>query len=473
MALALSRRQAIRAIVVVVILAAALGVRLRISRDWVLAGADSYGYMQLADEMRRDGRYALGPPPEPLAYARPPGYPLVLAALIVPDKPTWFRTSSENWLRMQDGQSILEVLALGLLVFAIARRFGGFASAVTALLLVLFWPTTLVMSNMILAEWLATILTLASLGLLVAAGHVRWRWFAVGVLVGAAFLVRIDSVLLVAPCLAGVALVRGWRARALFGALVLAGFTVVVTPWALRNIIRFGSPHLVVTGMDYQSRPVPTVGFREWMATWAHGADELKKFEFCFTRRSCMMSIEKFPAEAFASADERETVRALLLRHNREGFTSDVSDGFQKVASERRHRQALRTVVWLPITRSVRLWLTPADDLFKRRRRPWPALFDPLGPQLHLLSWLLAIGSLLSLVVLAIDRRMRQLAIVAGTAIVFRTLALGYAYYPEPRYLFEVIPIALIVITLAGSVVATAIRARASKREDRAAIVDG
>ena len=67
-------RRRLEIAVVVALLGLGLGLRLAMCRDYVFAGSDSYGYIKLADEWRAHGRYALGPEPEPLHYARPPLY---------------------------------------------------------------------------------------------------------------------------------------------------------------------------------------------------------------------------------------------------------------------------------------------------------------------------------------------------------------------------------------------------------------
>ena len=459
------RWQIVRAIVVAAIMAAALCVRMRIGRDWVFAGADSYGYMQLADEIHRDMRYALGPPPEPLYYGRPPGYPLFLSTLLVNDVPNWFRQSSVNWHRMQLAQSVLEVLALGLLVYALVRRVAAFGCAVIAVLLVLFWPATIVMSNMILAESLATILTIAVILLLVAAASARWRWFGVGALVGAAFLVRVDSILLVAPCVAGLAFVRSWRDRVALGAIALAGFALLVGPWAIRNTVRFGRPHLLVATLDLKSRPADIDGFRRWMATWARGAGELRQFAFCYVKPSCRLSTAEFPPGAFASSQEREQIGALLAQRNQVGPTPEQSRGFERLAAERRHRRPFHVLLVLPLEHAVELWLTPPKEIPERQDwRPWPTFFNPILRWFRALSWILFGGVLVALVVLLSLPRMRQLGVITGSAILVRTLALGYGYYPEPRYIFEVTPIALVIIAVAGATIWVEARRLRTKR---------
>jgi len=66
-------------LLVVILLLAGLSVRAFCgSRSYVFAGSDSYGYNKLADQVRMEGRYALDPPPAPLHWARPWGYPLYM-----------------------------------------------------------------------------------------------------------------------------------------------------------------------------------------------------------------------------------------------------------------------------------------------------------------------------------------------------------------------------------------------------------
>ena len=48
------------------------------AKNFLFAGSDSYGYLKLADELRTHRRYALGPTPEPLHWARPPVFPIYL-----------------------------------------------------------------------------------------------------------------------------------------------------------------------------------------------------------------------------------------------------------------------------------------------------------------------------------------------------------------------------------------------------------
>src|SRR5690348_11779930 len=67
--------------------------------NFVFAGSDSYGYNKLADELREHGRYAMGPPPEPLAWVRPPVYPIWVA--LVKGAARAEMSGGDGWLRLK------------------------------------------------------------------------------------------------------------------------------------------------------------------------------------------------------------------------------------------------------------------------------------------------------------------------------------------------------------------------------------
>src|SRR5579862_1128807 len=90
------------------LLAGALWLRARIADGWVFAGADSYGYVHLADELRLHHRLALGPPPEPLHYGRVPGYPIFIA--LVKGSAPAEKWGGDGWRRIEAGQRWVEVL---------------------------------------------------------------------------------------------------------------------------------------------------------------------------------------------------------------------------------------------------------------------------------------------------------------------------------------------------------------------------
>ncbi len=185
------------------------------------------------------------------------------------------------------------------------------------------------------------------------------------------------------------------------------------------------------------------------MSTWAEGVEELQRFEFCFNTPKCQRTADSFPAKVFSSELQKTHVDELLALHARQGDEHVVSQGFSAIAAQRRRWHPLRLRVGLPLVRVLKLWTTPADEIIRKpERRPWKAFFEPLFPCLGRVTTAFALAFACGLAVLLAFRNTRVYGAILGSALVFRTLALAYFYYPEPRYLFEVLPAATVVIVL-------------------------
>jgi 4-amino-4-deoxy-L-arabinose transferase-like glycosyltransferase len=442
---------------IVVIFAVGFGLRLRIGRDWAFAGSDSYGYLRLADELHRNGRYALGPPPEPLYWGRPPVYPIFLAAVIAEEKPNWFLEKSYNFERIKRAQLAVELLLLAPLVYLLARRFGGRWAAVGALALALLWPITAVYFAAVLTELLAMLLSTAAIALLVLAERPRLRFFAVGLIIGVGALLRFDTLLLGAGVPVALYLgLRGWRERTIGAGLVVAGVVLGLLPWAVRNQIRFGAPHVLTGHVDKDSHPIQVGGYRDWLATWAHTDGELRGYAFCYFNPDCNRSVFAYPAEAFDTPEEVKRVGELLAARKKDGFTSEIDNGFREIAQEHRQRHWWRTGVALPFERAKNLWFSAHDDiLLAPSWRPWPKLTNKLLPYFRKLSIGFALAMMAALAFLLFRPRTRMLAAVVVVCAVVRTAALALLYYPEGRYVVELMPVGCVVIAVA---VAEAVR---------------
>src|SRR5439155_486741 len=138
-------------------------------------------------------------------------------------------------------RALVDVLVTGLLVFFIARKLSGPVAGALALLITMTMPFTVIAVGAALTECVATALATAAVAALVL-GRGRPRvWFPVaGALVGLSVLARSDGLLLAFAFAPALALVRGWRERAIVAGLALAGFTVAFAPWPARNLARFG-----------------------------------------------------------------------------------------------------------------------------------------------------------------------------------------------------------------------------------------
>src|SRR4051812_19930129 len=79
---------------------------------FLYAGADTYGFLKLSDELRSHHRYALGPPPEALHSARPPLYPIFLAVVKGGHKAE--KTGGDGWWLIVNAQRWIDLVLNGL-----------------------------------------------------------------------------------------------------------------------------------------------------------------------------------------------------------------------------------------------------------------------------------------------------------------------------------------------------------------------
>lgn len=151
------------------------------------------------------------------------------------------------------GPILFNLIAQGatiLLILWLARRLGaGEGAARVAALLYALYPAHIAYSGDTAAETTATAVMLAGIALVVK-GRRRIGWALVGGLVlGLAMLMR-PQMMLFPPFLVGALwLARGveWRRALVLLALIVAGMTVAVAPWTMRNQALLGAPVLVST----------------------------------------------------------------------------------------------------------------------------------------------------------------------------------------------------------------------------------
>lgn len=232
------------------LLAGILGVGLLLRVLWVLYAArlpgrglhDPSFYYLYGEQLARGNGYRLLDH-SPTAYY-PPGYPLSLAPFM------WVATHTplHHFRNVIVGVvAVLNItwsLASVTLAFVIARRLAGRASAgfVSAGVLAL-WPNLIFHTAVALTETLFILLLLTVVWLAVNAPWrdtrwEPWRLVAVGLLLGAATLVRPVTIPIVPALLVVFLCARmGWR-RALGGvALVAVAAVAVITPWLVRNAV--------------------------------------------------------------------------------------------------------------------------------------------------------------------------------------------------------------------------------------------
>ncbi|HEX8120682.1 MAG TPA: glycosyltransferase family 39 protein [Solirubrobacteraceae bacterium] len=157
----------------------------------------------------------------PTAF-RPPGYPLVLAAV--------YEVAGRDDAPRVFG-ALLGTLAVALLGLVALRLFDR-RTALVAMAIAAVFPPLVMVSVAQLSEGLFIVLVLGALACLLE-GPDRLRWVvAVGVLAGAAALTRTNGLVVLLPLLIAA---RGARPRV----ALLAAAVVVIAPWTIRNAVVF------------------------------------------------------------------------------------------------------------------------------------------------------------------------------------------------------------------------------------------
>lgn len=198
-----------------------------------IIGIDGGGYVGTARVLLAEGRFASMGVAEPQSYQMP-GYPIFLAAIFA----------------MGGGVNtvvILQILFAGLsavLIYyigkEIAPRVGKAASFIFAV-----EPISVFYSTTILTETLFVFLLLLSVYIYLRKFNSLWSGMLVsGITLGLATLIRPSSIVLPAIFVALVFIIPALlplRKKALFALVFLAGFSMMVFPWSLRNKIIFNT----------------------------------------------------------------------------------------------------------------------------------------------------------------------------------------------------------------------------------------
>ncbi len=416
------------------------------NENFLYAGSDTYGFLKLADELRRDHRYALGPPPEPLSYVRPPLYPIFLA-LVKGDRVA-IMSGGDGWWPIVNAQRWIDLLLTGAFVYLLGAAFGRGAGVLSYAMIMIF-PFTMMFFPAVFAETLAICFTVAAFALVASESEkaARLRYAAAGVVAGLGTLLRQDTILLLPPLLLAAWLQpRPRQVRVRLGAWLMAGFAIAFAPWPARNLVQFGRPFLLGTHADRYYHPVANhSGFYNWLATWAVEQDVNPRVAWCFYDPGCSPIINSYPPAAFESPEERVEVDRLLALRRSERFSPRVSDGFQALANARRHRHPIDNFILLPARRAWSVWINEHDDI-THTRLPWPELYGPMKGKWSDVALGFCLAVALSAALLIRRPGSRRLALVLFGAIVLRTWFLAYFFYVEPRYTVEVMPLGLVLI---------------------------
>ncbi|TDI98502.1 MAG: hypothetical protein E2O73_09225 [Deltaproteobacteria bacterium] len=176
----------------------------------------------------------------------PPGYPMLLGGI--------YRLTGGSFLAAQLANALLGGLAAVFTLLLGARLFGSGVGVVAGVLFAAF-PDDIFFSPVILSEvFFGTVLTGVVLSFAILhsrEGRPRLGyWFAFGMLVGAATLIRgITLAFLLVPLAMWWVSSRSLRVTAIKTAVAGLGLMCVLAPWTLRNYMKLGYPVLVATSI--------------------------------------------------------------------------------------------------------------------------------------------------------------------------------------------------------------------------------
>lgn len=235
---------------------------------------DEQHYATLAQNLVRGHGFGWAPG-EPTSI-RPPLYPLVLAA-------TWKLAGDGNLLAVRGLQFILGAITAGA-VYLIGVRLGGRGVALGAATVTWVYPALLFSNFQILTESLFTALLVGFVYLTIALLERPRQIIALagGLVLGLAALAR--SVLWPFPlifCPLLLLVLRGpIRRRLVISLLVLVGYLLIITPWAVRNTALQGVPTVVDTmgGLNlYMGNYANTPEDRMWAVVDLGGAEDFAR----------------------------------------------------------------------------------------------------------------------------------------------------------------------------------------------------
>jgi hypothetical protein len=231
-------------------------------------------------------------------------------------------------------------------------------------------------------------------------------------------------------------------------ALMCAAAILPLIPWAIRNAITFHKIQFLAPKDATLPGELDPVGFMSWEKTW------LYRFRDCYLvpwkLNEEAIDIDDIPSNAFDTPEEKTRVSDLLDEYNGDlTLTPEEDAAFAQLARERTARHPLRTYLWLPIRRMLRIWFTPRIELLPVSGNVFPlarmADEDPVDQRVttgfFLLNILYVGLGIAGALRLWRNRAARPAVALLVIYIVVRTLFLSTLETPEPRYVLVCFPL--------------------------------
>jgi hypothetical protein len=451
-----------------------IGAALRLFFVWKYpAGSgDIVIYDQLAANWLKHGLYAMdiGGQPFPVDI-RMPGYPAFLAILYAITGHTG-ETARRAVLLTQAFVDLSTCVLVAALAALLALLWNEKSSSRRAFLVGLWLaalcPFTANYAAVPLTEVWAIFFTALALlffaALIANAAGVfalgKWQltgrnyWFATalgGFVVGLGTLFRPEAPLLLATAflvLAFVLLRRGeFKLLVLTVALMGFGAVLPLVPWTIRNAITLHEfQPLTPQNANLPGELVPK-GFMAWERTWLYRVRDCYLVSWKLNGEE--IRIDNIPSTAFDTPEERDRVAAVLGTYNDELTLTPEEDAvFAQLARERTDRHPLRTHLWIPLRRALRIWFTPRIELLPVSGNVFPLRYmheeDPLDQRVTIKLFFLNI----LYVALGLWGAWRLWKFPAARGVVaffllyilLRTAFLTTLETPEPRYVLVCFP---------------------------------
>jgi len=435
---------------------------------------DTVIYEQLATNWLKHGKYAMDIAGQPVPVdLRMPGYPAFLALLYALTGGTGESARLAAMLAqvLVDLACCVAIAALAALLVSLCSRQANRQRAfLVGLWLAALCPFTANYVAVLLTEVWATFLTAVALLLLVmVAAEVRaeapeWlrrEWFGgkgywwlvalAGLVVGVGALFRPETPLLLVTSMILLGLWMWWRGETrrflLSAVLMVCACAAPLVPWTLRNAISLHEFQPLAPKDTMLPGEVSPWGFMAWERTWLFRVRDCYLVPWKLNDEAILL--EDVPPEAFDTPEERNRVAAVLEQYNEDlTLTTEEDAVFAHLARERTARHPLRTYLWIPLRRAVRIWFTPRIELLPVSGHVFPLAYmreeDPVDQRVTILIFLVNV----LYVGLGIwggwklwkRRRSRAAVVLLVLYIVVRTAFLTTLETPEPRYVLECFP---------------------------------
>jgi len=283
-------------------------------------------------------------------------------------------------------------------------------------------------------------------------GRGYWTLSAlVGLVVGIGTLFRPETPLLLMTTLAvmGFWMVRRgeWKRWLLTGLVMGCACAVPLVPWAIRNAVTLHEFQPLAPKDATLPGEIDPKGFMAWERTWLYRVRDCYLVPWKLNDQS--IDLDDIPAEAFDTPEEKERVAAVLEEYNEDLTLNEEEDAvFAQLARERTARHPLRTYLWIPLRRVVRMWFTPRIELLPVSGNVFPLAKmwdeDPVDQGVTACFFFLNIFYL-ALAAWGVGKLWKWPGVRAALAVLLfyilaRTVFLTTVETPEPRYVLECFP---------------------------------